>query len=173
MCLMKNGGILDKNITRQEKNGVAMDTRQEYYVFDEYLWKEFYAFDDSMFTPLQDRYEEMDNEAERILEEYFGDIEDRLESAMIHKTVLPIELIQNEHQRLFAEKTVEVYKYFIEKREERLRMKSLEKMPEHIRLEWKREKEREYNMKQMEFLTQIDHETQILWLKNFQNRIIN
>lgn len=140
---------------------VSLENRQEYYVFDENLWKEFYTFDDSMFTPSQDRMEELDREAERILEEYFGDLEDRLEITMINKTVIPIELIQNDHQRIVAEKNVEVYKYLMEKREERLKMKTFEQMPENIRLEWNRNKE-------MDFLTQMDQESRSLWLRNRQ-----
>lgn len=58
---------------------VPVEARQEYYVFDKDLWKEFSVFDDSGCTPSQDRLEEMDSEAERVLEEYFGDLEERLE----------------------------------------------------------------------------------------------
>lgn len=144
---------------------VSLETRQEYYVFDSDLWKEFHVFDDSNYTPSQDRLEEMDAEAECILEEYFGDLEERLNFVMIQKTIIPIESIQNEHQRILAEKNAEVYKYLMEKREERLRMKTFESMPEIVRSEWSKNKEKEYEIKQMEFLTQMDSESRILWLR--------
>ena len=137
---------------------VHVEARQEYYVFDKDLWKEFSVFDDSTCTPSQDRLEEMDSETESVLEEYFGNLEERMEFGLIQKTVIQIELIQNEHQRIFAEKSMEIYKYLMEKREERLAMKYFAEMPREIRSEMMRKKE-------IEFLNQIDPESRILWLR--------
>lgn len=80
---------------------------------------------------------------------------------MIQKTVIQIELIQNEHQRIFAEKSMEIYKFLMEKREERLAMKYFLEMPKEVRTEMLRNKE-------MELLEKMDPDSRMLWLRKEQ-----
>lgn len=86
-------------------------SRQELYVFDQEILREFLAYSVADATP--QGFEVMDEDVQKVLDDYFGDTDQQLQLDIIQRATVHIKDIQNEYQKDVALRLIDMTTEFV------------------------------------------------------------